>query len=118
MLGGLALPILLRIQTHHGADRVTVVLGGELDLCTSKSLEDALLEAERGRPTLLVIDLRELEFMDSTGMNELVQATRRARAEQRRAVLVTGTQPIDRILAVSGVDKAVEITADPATLDN
>ena len=108
----------LRIQTHHGADRVTVVLGGELDLRTSKALENALLEAERERPALVVIDLRGLDFMDSTGLKELVGATRRARAEQRRAVLVTGTQPIDRILAVSGVDKAVETTANPATLDN
>ena len=55
--------------------------------------------------------------MDSTGRNQLVQATRRARAGQRRVVLVTGTQPIDRILAVGGVDKTLETTADPATLD-
>ena len=53
--------------------------------------------------------------MDSTGLNELVRA-RRARAEQRRVVRVMGTQPIDRILAVSGVERAFETTADPATL--
>ena len=57
--------------------------------------------------------------MDSTGLNQLVprDATRRAaRAEQRR-VLVMGKQPIDRIFAVSGVERAFETTADPATLD-
>jgi hypothetical protein len=54
--------------------------------------------------------------MDSTRLHELVRA-RRARAEQRRAVRVMGTQPIDRILAVSGVETAFETTADPATLD-
>ena len=52
--------------------------------------------------------------MDSTGLNHLVLA----RAEQRRVVLVNGPQPIDRILAVSGVDMAVETAADPATLDH
>jgi anti-anti-sigma regulatory factor len=56
--------------------------------------------------------------MDSTGLKELVGATRRARAAQRRLVLVTGMQPIDRILAVSGVDETLETTADPATLDH
>jgi anti-anti-sigma factor len=55
------------------------------------ALEDALLEAERECPTLVVIDLRGLDFMDSTGLNELVRATRRARAGQRRVVLVMGT---------------------------
>jgi hypothetical protein len=55
--------------------------------------------------------------MDSTRLNELVCA-RHARAEQqRRVVRVMGTQPIDRILAVSGVERAFETTADPATLD-
>ena len=54
--------------------------------------------------------------MDSTGLNELARA-RRARAEQRRVVRVMGTQPIDRVLAVSGVERAFETTADPATLD-
>jgi anti-anti-sigma factor len=111
-------PSPLRIQTHRGADRVTVVLGGELDLRTSNSLEDALLAIEREGPTLVVIDLRGLDFLDSTGLSQLVRATRRARSEQRRVVLVTGTQPIDRILAVSGVEKALETTADPATLEN
>jgi anti-anti-sigma factor len=86
--------------------------GGEI----GGSPEDALLAAERECPTLAVIDLRGLDFMDSTGLNELVRA-RRARAEQRRVVRVMGTQPIDRILAVSGVERAFETTADPATLD-
>jgi anti-anti-sigma factor len=66
----------------------------------------------------VVIDLRGLDFMDSTGLNQLVRATRRARAEQRRVVLVTGTQPIDRTLAVSGVEQVLDTTADPATLES
>ena len=86
--------------------------GGEI----GGSPEDALLAAERECPTLAVIDLRGLDFMDSTRLNELVRA-RRARAEQRRVVRVMGTQPIDRILAVSGVERAFETTRDPATLD-
>jgi anti-sigma B factor antagonist len=94
------------------------VLGGELDLRSSQPLERALREAERARPALVVIDLRGLDFMDSTGLSQLVRATKRARADQRRVVLVTGTQPIDRILVVSGVHQALETTADPATLDN
>ena len=99
-------------------DLIRRQLRGELDLRSSQSLEHALREAERERPALVVIDLRGLDFMDSTGLSQLVRATRRARAEQRRVVLVTGTQPIDRILVVSGVHQALETTADPATLDN
>jgi hypothetical protein len=53
--------------------------------------------------------------MDSTGLNQLVRVMRRARAAPRR--VVQGKQPFVRILAVSGVDMAVETAADPATLD-
>ena len=55
--------------------------------------------------------------MDSTGPDQLVRAKRRSRSEQRRAVLVMGKQPIDRIFAVSGAVCAFETAADPATLD-
>ena len=55
--------------------------------------------------------------MDSTGLHQLVRAKRRAGAEQRRVVRLQGKQPIVRILAVSGVDMAVQTAADPATLD-
>jgi anti-anti-sigma factor len=85
--------------------------GGEI----GGSPQDALLAATRQCPTLAVIDLRGLDFMDSTGLTELARA-RRARAEQRRVVRVMGTQPIDRILAISGVERAFETTADPPTL--
>ena len=54
--------------------------------------------------------------MGSMERNQLVGATRHAPAEQRRVVLA-GTRPIHRILAVSGVDKALEPTANLATLD-
>jgi anti-anti-sigma factor len=56
--------------------------------------------------------------MDSAGLGQLVGATQRARTAGRRVVLVTGSAPIDRVLAVSGVARTVETTPDPATLDN
>jgi hypothetical protein len=55
--------------------------------------------------------------MGSTERNQLVGATRHAPAEPRRVVLVTGTHLIDCIFAGSGLDKALEPTANPATLD-
>jgi RND superfamily putative drug exporter len=108
----------LSVQVHRSAERVTFVLTGDLDLVTGGAFREQLAAVERERPPLIVIDLRELRFMDSSGLAQLVRATQQARAEQRRLVLVTGSKPIDRILAVSGVTQGlVETTADPATLD-
>jgi RND superfamily putative drug exporter len=108
----------LRIQVHRGRERATIVLGGELDLLTIESFRAELEHAEQNPPQLTVIDLRALDFMDSSGLGELVRASRRAREHGRRLVLVTGSAPIDRVLAISGADKAVETTLDPATLDH
>jgi RND superfamily putative drug exporter len=108
----------LGVQVHRGDDRVTFVLTGELDLVSVAGFHEQLAAAERDRPAMIVVDLRELDFMDSTGLAELVRATRDARADGRRVVLVTGSAPIDRVLAVSGAGQAlVETTTDPATLD-
>jgi RND superfamily putative drug exporter len=107
----------LRVQTHVGDARTTMVLAGELDLRTSLRFRDALAGVEARGPALIVVDLRELRFMDSSGLAELVRATQRARAARRRVVLVTGSKPIDRVLGVSGATQVLETTADPATLD-
>ena len=47
----------------------------------------------------------------------VIDATRRARAEHRRVVLVTGSAAIERVLAVSGADHLLETTTNPAALD-
>ncbi len=106
-----------RVQTHEGEERTAIVLTGELDIRASLRFRGALMSAERRGPALIVIDLRELAFMDSSGLAELVRGSPRAREERRRMVLVTGSEPIDRMLAVSGVTQILETTADPATLD-
>ena len=108
----------LRIDVATGAGRVTVALSGELDLRTAADFRDAIDRLDREAPPLTVVDLRGLMFMDSAGIGELVRATRHARAAGRRVVLVTGSVPIDRVLAISGVDRVLETTADPASLDN
>jgi anti-sigma B factor antagonist len=63
---------------------------------------------------VLVVDLRGLTFMDSTGLHELFEARRRASAEGRRLVLVKGSEPIDRVLEIVRADSVVETVVDPA----
>jgi anti-anti-sigma factor len=97
--------------------RVTVTLAGDLDLGTAEQFAGQLAPVEQERPATIVIDLRNTGFIDSAGLAQLVGATRRARAEHRRLVLVTGSAGIDRLLAVSGADQILETTTDPVTLD-
>jgi putative drug exporter of the RND superfamily len=98
-------------------DRVTVALAGDLDLSTAEQFADQLTPIERERPATIVIDLRDTGFIDSLGLAQLIGATRRARAEHRRVVLLTGSAAIDRLLALSGANQILETTNNPVTLD-
>ena len=62
------------------------------------------------------IDLRELRYMDSSGLRELFSANQRARGEGRRVVLVKGPGPIERVLEVVRAEAAIVTVDDPASI--
>ena len=93
-----------------------VELVGQLDLATAGQLRARLEELETEQPELLVLDLRPLEFMDSTGLREVTGAVRRARAEERKVAVVKTHGPIENILGVTRVDEIAETVDDPAAV--
>jgi anti-anti-sigma factor len=107
---------LLELKTDEGDALVRVSLSGELDISSAPALEEALGRIESGEPSLLLVDLRELEFMDSTGLRTLVSANQRARAQGRRLAIVRGPEQVDRIFSVTRLDERLEIVDDPAAL--
>jgi anti-anti-sigma factor len=64
---------------------------------------------------MVVLDLRELTFMDSTGIHAILDAATDARQTAGRLILVRGPAPVDRILTLTHVCEEVEIfDLDPA----
>ena len=104
----------LGIDVEERGTSVRVGLSGELDLASADFLRERLERLEAGRPQLLLIDLRQLRFMDSRGLGEIVGAVRRGRVEARRVVLVRSSGPLDRVLSVTGLEPALETVEDPA----
>jgi anti-sigma B factor antagonist len=96
---------------------VRIALQGELDLNHAYSFDEELRAVESGRPPCIVLDLRELTFMDSCGLGRLLAARRRARRANRRLVLVRGGRAIQALLAMTGMDEAFEIVSEiPASI--
>ena len=61
---------------------------------------------------LVVIDLRKLEFIDSTGLGVLVKTHQQMRQANRRLVLVDGEGQVRRLLAMTGLsDQLIVVTA-------
>jgi anti-sigma B factor antagonist len=106
---------LTREKLPSGA--VRVALHGELDLNHAYSFDEELRAVEGSQPPCIVLDLRELTFMDSCGLGRLLAARRRARRAGRRLLLVRGGRAIQSLLAMTGTDEAFEIVGDvPAAL--
>jgi anti-anti-sigma factor len=62
---------------------------------------------------LVVVDLRGLEFMDSTGLHLLLQAQQQAQDSGRRLVLVRGPDAVQRLFDLTGVAEALTIVDSP-----
>ena len=80
----------------------TVALEGELDFGTAFDVELRLEEAMR-RANRLVIDLRPLSFIDSTGLGVIVEANQRARREGVTLEILPGPRAVQQVFAVSGL---------------
>jgi anti-anti-sigma factor len=91
-----------------GRDAAWVRVTGELDLATAAILAQALSQAE-ARAQRVVLDLRELTFMDSAGVHAILDATLRATAAGRRLVLVRGPSHVDRVFDLTRASDTLEI---------
>lgn len=86
---------------------------GELDIATTPELEQALADATDRGVTEIVLDLRELTFMDSTGLRALAQASTRADAAGVDLAIVRGSRQIERVLEISGLRALLPLVDAP-----
>jgi anti-sigma B factor antagonist len=96
---------LLRASSRLEDGRAWLMLQGELDLATIGEAEAALAELEResGAATV-VIDLRTLRFMDSSGLHFVLGADARARERGGKLVVVRGPEAVDRVFRLAQLD--------------
>ena len=96
------------------------VLHGDLDVATSPALRAALVEAASSGKHDLIVDLSNLEFLDSTGLGALIGANKRAKEQGGEVRLITQEGQILRLLRITGLLDIfrVYLTTDDALNDN
>jgi anti-sigma B factor antagonist len=104
-----ARPAFRCVRGPGGFGAASVHLRGELDLATAPQLEQTLREAQRDA-SLVVLDLRELEFMACAGLHVIVDAAERARRDGRRLIVLRGPAQVDRLFRLIGAADVVEIS--------
>lgn len=98
-----------RVEVRRHGPASVVAVSGELDLSTSGALEEELMRAADSDAEMVVVDLHELEFMDSTGLSTLVKTQQTAQGSGKRFALVRGPQQVQRLLTLTGVAERIEI---------
>jgi anti-sigma B factor antagonist len=102
---------ILKVHIESSSGGVsTVALAGELDLSTIPRMEIPLLEPLEQRPGVLV-DLSELEFIDSSGIGVLIRAFQGANGTPM-SLLIEPESVVDRIFRIAGISEALPVFTD------
>jgi anti-sigma B factor antagonist len=98
-------PPVRSVESRNGA--VVLHLAGELDLYNADEVRGALADALAAQPTRIVVDMAEVEFVDSTALGVLIEArSKLGRSDLRLASLQGETM---RALHVSGLDQHLPV---------
>lgn len=95
---------------------VVLALSGELDLLSSPILEQALEPAYESDADVILVDLRRLEFMDSTGLHRLIAAQQRTIESGRRFGVVRGAEQVQRLFDLTGAAELLTVVDSPQEL--
>ena len=104
-------PFDVRLERREAG--VVVIASGEIDLWSAPEVK-AALTGHGARESAVVLDLRGVTFMDSSGLGLIVESNQRARKHGFRfAVAVGGASDVHRILEMSGLTKVLTFVDDP-----
>ena len=90
----------IRVESRNGVARVAVV--GELDMATASTLGDEIVGAERDGVRNVMLDVRDVSFVDSSGLHVMVQAWQRAQLNGHGFVVVGASRAARRLCDVAG----------------
>jgi anti-sigma B factor antagonist len=101
------------VDIERGGGHAVVRVSGEFDLAATHAVEDALLSVEDGVNPVIVLDLRGVTFLDSTGLRTITSADHRARDAGHELRIIRGPEQVQKLLYVTGMDKILPLVDDP-----
>jgi anti-sigma B factor antagonist len=98
------------LHTSLAGRKAVVALEGDLDLAGAATLERELAGLQ---DATVVVDLRGLGFIDSSGLRALAVAALRAKGAGRRFALVPGAAQVMRVFDITRMRERLDFVADP-----
>ena len=103
----------LTLETSVDGGAAVIALHGELDLAGAITLEHELEQLEESPEHTIVLDLRGVEFMDSSGLRVIAVAAQRAESRGHRLALVPGTEQVMRVFDITRMRERLDFVAEP-----
>jgi anti-sigma B factor antagonist len=103
----------LKTEVKDEDGRVDVELRGELDLATVPIAERAIEKVD-GAATTLVLDLRKLSFIDSSGLRLILTTAEEWEGDSRRLYIVRGPAQVERVFELTGAGARLNLVEDPS----
>jgi anti-sigma B factor antagonist len=94
---------MLTLRVERDGDNRCIHLAGELDLANTPALDAELGEALADGQCQILVDMRELTFIDSTGIAILVAALSRAGEGKRLRFIPSQAPAVSRVLHLTGI---------------
>lgn len=101
-------PLDLRLASGQGF--LVVSMNGEMDICTVAPIEERLLTIARAVPGVVVLDLADVTFLDSTGCG-LFLRMHKILSRHHQLLLLANVRPsVGRPLQILGLDRLMPVT--------
>lgn len=91
-----------QVNSRNGV--ASIALRGELDMATVPDLEGHLAPFESDGVSAIMLDMRELTFIDSVALHSLVRARERAKTNGQRLILVGARPSARRLFEITGTE--------------
>ena len=99
-----------RVEANSEGQARVLAVSGELDLAAASSLEEELGRALQSGSEVIVVDLKNLDFIDSTGLSVLVRAHQQAQESGLTLGLVNPGAQVDRLLSLTGLAQRLTLS--------
>jgi anti-anti-sigma factor len=101
-----------RVGSHRLDGTLVVAPEGEIDIATAPLVRKAI-DRHDGTVSQLVLDLRQVEFMDTSGLQIVVEQMRRQDAGVQEFAVVRGPDPVQRLLDMAGLTQTLRLLDAP-----
>ncbi|WHY00525.1 anti-sigma factor antagonist [Neobacillus sp. DY30] len=102
----------IKVEEHQNEKEIFVSVAGEIDAYTAPKLREELLPLSEGTGKILTVNLKEVSYMDSTGLGVFVGLFKQLNKNEGELKLVELSSRLVRLFELTGLDKIMDISED------